>query len=50
LWGQKTVYQAAESYYRPYMCYAFTRTNIDDFANQYTVVSPWEYNGVTYAQ
>lgn len=50
LWGQKTVYQAAESYYRPYMCYAFTRTNIDDFANQYTVVSPWEYEGVTYAQ
>lgn len=46
-WGTTTVYQAANSYFKPYTCFAFVRSTTD--ISNYTVVNPWTYADQTYA-
>lgn len=40
-WGTTTIYQTAQSHFKPYTCFAFTRSATD--IKGYTVVNPWTY-------
>ena len=46
-WGTTTVYQPAETHFKPYTCFAFTRSTTD--IRNYTVVNPWTRANQTYA-
>lgn len=48
-WGTTTVYQPSSTYYKPYTCFAFVRTNLPNFIS-YTVKNIWEQQNKTYAQ
>lgn len=54
LWGQKTItntiIQDGSVVRHPYTCYAFTRTNIENFVSKYVVRTTWEYAGQTFAE